>query len=83
MISPISTVSPSKTFNIRHFGMRVSLDSPSAPVIINLLLPLVSFPKLIVPEDSARIACSFGTLASNKSATLGKPPVMSLVFDDS
>ena len=43
-------------------------------------LPLVSLPKLTVPVASARIAGSFGLRASNRSATRGRPPVMSRVF---
>ena len=46
-------------------------------------LPLVSLPKLTVPDFSARIAGSFGLRASNRSATRGRPPVMSRVLDDS
>ena len=46
-------------------------------------LPLVSLPKLTVPLFSARIAGSFGLRASNRSATRGRPPVMSRVFEDS
>ena len=44
-------------------------------------LPLVSFPKETTPVSTASSALSFGSLASNKSATLGKPPVISLVPD--
>ena len=44
---------------------------------------MVSFPHETTPLISARIATSFGCLASNKSATLGSPPVMSLVLEDS
>ena len=46
----------------------------------NLFLPLVSFPYERVPVASAYMEPSFGFLASNKSATLGSPPVISLVF---
>jgi len=46
-------------------------------------LPLVSLPKLTVPDFSARIAGSLGLRASNRSATRGKPPVMSRVLEDS
>ena len=46
--------------------------------MIRRLLLFVSLPKLTVPVDSAIIAGSFGFLASNKSATLGSPPVISL-----
>src|SRR6202050_2350694 len=52
-------------------------------VMIKRRLPLVSLPKLTVPERSARIAESLGFLASNKSATRGRPPVMSRVLEDS
>src|SRR5690554_7106862 len=45
-------------------------------------LPLVSLPKLNTPEISAKIAGSFGLRASNKSATRGRPPVISLLPDD-
>ena len=45
------------------------------------VLPLVSLPKLTTPDTSARIACSFGLRASNKSATRGRPPVISRVRD--
>ena len=49
--------------------------------MIRRCLPLVSLPKLTMPERSARIAGSFGLRASNRSATRGRPPVMSRVFD--
>jgi hypothetical protein len=51
--------------------------------MIKRRLPLVSLPKLTVPLRSARIAESFGLRASNRSATRGRPPVMSRVFEDS
>ena len=50
-------------------------------VITSLTLPLVSLPKDMTPVSSERTAASFGFLASNKSATLGKPPVISFVLD--
>ena len=56
---------------------------PSLPVMISLLLPLVSLPQETIPVISAKIATSLGFLASNRSATLGRPPVISLVFEDS
>ena len=40
-------------------------------------------PNETVPVRSARIAGSFGLRASNRSATRGRPPVISRVFDDS
>jgi len=43
-------------------------------------LPLTSFPKITCPSFSAIIALSFAFLASNNSATLGSPPVISFVF---
>jgi hypothetical protein len=50
-------------------------------VTSNLLLPFVSLPKDTTPVFSANSALSLGILASNKSATLGSPPVISLVPD--
>ena len=44
-------------------------------------LPLVSLPKATTPVFSARIAGSLGLRASNKSATRGRPPVISRVFE--
>src|SRR3546814_2286919 len=46
-------------------------------------LPLVSWPKLTTPDFSARIAWALGLRASNRSATRGRPPVMSRVLDAS
>ena len=43
--------------------------------------PLTSLPNCIVPSLSAIIALSLGLLASNSSATLGRPPVISFVFE--
>ena len=43
--------------------------------------PLTSLPNWIVPSLSAIIALSLGLLASNSSATLGSPPVISFVFE--
>ena len=43
--------------------------------------PLSSFPNSIDPSFSAIIALSLGLLASNNSATLGNPPVISFVFE--
>ena len=50
--------------------------------MIILLLLLISLPNSIVPEISARTAGFFGFLDSKISATLGSPPVISLVFED-
>ena len=85
IISPFETLSPSNTVNVLCFGINIStvsafLDAPSG-VITNLTFPLVSFPNDTSPVSSANIAASFGVLASNRSATLGRPPVISLVFD--
>ena len=44
-------------------------------------LPLVSLPNDTVPVTSASMPASFGERASNSSATRGRPPVMSRVFD--
>ena len=62
---------------------RITSSFPSLPVKTSLLLPLVSLPQETIPLISAKIATSLGCLASNKSATLGSPPVISLVFEDS
>ena len=53
---------------------------PSLLTMETFCLPLNSFPNSIDPSFSAIIALSLGLLASNNSATLGKPPVISLVF---
>ncbi len=44
-------------------------------------LPLVSLPNDTVPVTSASMPASFGERASNSSATRGRPPVMSRVFE--
>jgi hypothetical protein len=49
--------------------------------MINLLFPLVSLPNETTPVLSASSAFALGSLASKRSATLGKPPVISLVPD--
>ena len=84
--SPLLTVSPSKTLMLLVLGIKFSLTTssvPSLPVIMSLLLPLVSLPQETTPDSSAKIATSFGFLASKRSATLGNPPVISFVFEDS
>ena len=43
---------------------------------------VVEFPNSIIPLISARTAGFFGFLDSKISATLGKPPVISLVLDE-
>ena len=82
-VSPFSTCSPSNTMIWRYFGISSSCSLPSACLMIRRCLPLVSLPKLTMPETSARTAGSFGLRASNRSATRGRPPVMSRVFDAS
>ncbi len=52
-------------------------------VITRRCLPLVSLPNDTVPVTSARMPASLGERASNSSATRGRPPVMSRVFDTS
>ena len=54
---------------------------PSLFIIEIFCFPLSSFPNSIDPLFSAIIALSLGLLASNNSATLGKPPVISLVLE--
>ena len=62
-------------------GIKNSTGSaPSSGDTITFCLPLISFPKEMMPEHSAIIARSFGFLASNNSATRGSPPVISLFF---
>ena len=56
--------------------------SPPSRVITKRRLPFVSLPKLTVPVCSARIAGSLGLRASNRSATRGRPPVISLLPPD-
>ena len=62
-------------------GIKYDEDAPSFFTIDTFCFPLSSLPNWIVPSFSAIIALSFGFLASNKFATLGKPPVISFVFD--
>ena len=64
-------------------GIRVAISFPFSSVTISLSLPLVGFPQETIPEAVASIAASLGFLASKRSATLGSPPVMSLVLADS
>ena len=82
-MSPFSTLSPSKTFICLVLGIKVACSIPSSSVIISLSLPLVGFPQETMPDSCASIAGSLGFLASNKSATRGSPPVISLVLADS
>ena len=82
-MSPFSILSPSNTFICLVLGIRLAHSFPDSSVIINLSLPLVGLPQDTIPLSRARIAASLGFLASNKSATLGRPPVISLVFADS
>ncbi len=82
--SPFSTCSPSNTLSRRHLWISSSYGAPpSSGVITRRTLPLVSLPKETTPLFSARIAASFGFRASNRSATRGRPPVMSRVLEDS
>ncbi len=82
-VSPFSTCSPSNTMIWRYLGISSSCSLPSVSRMIRRCLPLVSLPKLTMPERSARIAGSLGLRASNRSATRGRPPVMSRVLDAS
>ena len=54
---------------------------PSRSVMTRRCLPLVSLPNETVPVTSASMPASLGERASNSSATRGRPPVMSRVFD--
>ena len=82
-ISPFCILSPSKTVICLVLGIRVAKSFPSSSVIISLSFPFVGFPQETIPVACANIAASLGFLASNKSATLGNPPVISLVLADS
>ena len=77
--SPALTQSPSWTLTCLPFGMRYSLDS-LLPLTTTTLMPLCAPLNSTMPSISVTIACSFGRLASNSSATLGRPPVISFVF---
>ena len=83
MTSPFSIVSPSKIFNLLVLRISSSWVLPSSSVITSLTFPFVSLPKLVMPLYLAKIAAFFGFHASNRSATLGNPPVISLVLEDS
>ena len=77
-VSPFLTSSPSWTVICLPLGIRYSSISPFSDKISNLLFPLKSLPNWTFPSTSEINACSLGLLASNNSATLGKPPVISL-----
>ena len=64
-------------------AIRYSCSCLSRSVITRRCLPLVSLPKLTVPVTSASMPASFGERASKSSATRGRPPVMSRVFETS
>ena len=83
IISPLFTICPSCAVISLSLGIKLSLVVPSSDVIINLCFPFVSLPKETVPVISARRPASLGDRASNNSATLGRPPVISLVLEAS
>ena len=56
----------------------LSKKSPYHPINIEIYKGI---PKEIIPDSSDKTAASLGFLASNRSATLGNPPVISLVFE--
>ena len=62
-------------------GIKYEDEGPSGVTIETFNFPLNSLPNSIEPSFSAIIALSLGRLASNKSATLGNPPVISFVFE--
>jgi hypothetical protein len=72
---------PWRTASALPFGIRYSLGSPTSGRTTTFRFPLVSLPNSTQPSISLMTAWSFGLRASNSSATRGKPPVMSLVFD--
>jgi len=63
------------------FGIKYEDSIPAFDLIVILSFPLTSFPNSILPSFSAMIAPSLGFLASNNSATLGNPPVISFVLE--
>ena len=81
MISPWVTLAPSKTLSNLVLASICTCSLPLPSVIISRRLPFVSLPNDTTPVCTASSALSFGSLASNKSATLGNPPVISLVPD--
>src|SRR5260370_318305 len=83
IISPLLTTWPSCTSRCLSLAIRYSCSCLSRSVITRRCLPFVSLPKLTVPVTSASIPASLGERASNSSATRGRPPVMSRVFETS
>ena len=81
IISPLFTTWPSCAITCLSFGIRYSWATPSRSVMTRRCLPLVSLPNDTVPVISASRPASFGERASNSSATRGRPPVMSRVFE--
>ena len=81
MTSPFWTTWPSWAVTCFSLVIRYSCGKPSMSVMTRRCLPLVSLPKDTVPVTSANTPASLGERASNNSATRGRPPVMSRVFD--
>ena len=79
--SPLFTTWPSCAVTCLSFGIRYSCGTPSRSVMTSRCLPFVSLPNDTVPVTSASRPASFGERASKSSATRGRPPVMSRVFD--
>ena len=77
-ISPFFTKSPSCTLRYFDLGIKVSKVSVSSGDVIITFFYFYNLSK-ILPSIS-HIVRSLGFLASNSSATLGKPPVISLVL---
>ena len=79
-----AAAAPSQTLPVPLFS--ATMDADAHEVCLQALgfglsrKPLVSLPKLTTPEISARIAASLGRRASNRSATRGRPPVISFVL---
>ena len=78
--SPARTLSPSCTRKCLPAGTSYSCGSPVSGCTKISRLPRLMSPKATTPSISEIVAGSFGRLASNSSATRGRPPVMSRVL---
>ena len=73
---PLTTVSPSLTLNLTPKLVKYSFSSKSF-LILTVYLPPSEWIETTLPEISEINASPFGVRASNNSATLGKPWVIS------
>ena len=77
---PALIKSPSCTTTCFPYGILYTISFPVDGIIEIFLIPLFISPNWTVPLTSVTTAGFAGFLASNNSATLGKPPVISLVL---